>query len=157
MKLLDSLRALSLAVLLALAGCATPGSGEKTADASSLGTADVTTRPGALKPLPSSPDIIQPLAAAQASSQAVAMLRPPADLWERIRRGFAMPNLESDLVRDREQWYATRPDCIRSRNGYRTIRATRASNNCTLGKAKYFFIGMNTNRSGLPSLKYLSL
>ena len=38
------------------------------------------------------------------------MLRPPADLWERIRRGFAMPNLENDLVRDREQWYATRPD-----------------------------------------------
>jgi hypothetical protein len=26
--------------------------------------------------------------------------QPPADLWDRIRRGFAMPNLESDLVRD---------------------------------------------------------
>jgi membrane-bound lytic murein transglycosylase D len=39
-------------------------------------------------------------------------LLPPADLWERIRRGYAMPNLESDLVIDREQWYATRPDYI---------------------------------------------
>lgn len=40
----------------------------------------------------------------------VAQLTAPADLWERIRRGFAMDNLEGPLVRDREQWYATRPD-----------------------------------------------
>ena len=36
----------------------------------------------------------------------------PADLWERIRRGFAMPDLQVDLVQDREQWYAQRPDYI---------------------------------------------
>ena len=34
------------------------------------------------------------------------------DLWERVRRGFAMPDLDSDLVRDRERWYATRPDYV---------------------------------------------
>jgi membrane-bound lytic murein transglycosylase D len=34
------------------------------------------------------------------------------DLWVRIRGGFAIPDLASDLVRDREQWYATRPDYI---------------------------------------------
>jgi membrane-bound lytic murein transglycosylase D len=37
-------------------------------------------------------------------------LQPPTDIWERIRRGFAMPDLETPLVRDREQWYAARPD-----------------------------------------------
>lgn len=37
---------------------------------------------------------------------------PPADVWERIRRGFAMPDLDNDLVRNREQWYASRPDYI---------------------------------------------
>lgn len=37
---------------------------------------------------------------------------PPADLWERIRRGFAMPDLSGELVGDQEQWYATRPDYI---------------------------------------------
>ena len=37
-------------------------------------------------------------------------LQPPRDIWERIRRGFAMPDLQGDLVRDREQWYAARPD-----------------------------------------------
>ena len=39
-------------------------------------------------------------------------LLPPTDIWERIRRGFAMPDLEGPLVRDREQWYAARPDYI---------------------------------------------
>ena len=39
-------------------------------------------------------------------------LQPPTDIWERIRRGFAMPDLDTDLVRDREQWYAARPDYL---------------------------------------------
>jgi len=39
-------------------------------------------------------------------------LQPPTDIWERIRRGFAMPDLEGPLVRDREQWYVARPDYI---------------------------------------------
>lgn len=52
----------------------------------------------------------QPLAQSQVTSQVVAPLLAPADLWERIRRGFAMPDLQSPLVTDREQWYATRPD-----------------------------------------------
>lgn len=34
------------------------------------------------------------------------------DLWARVRRGFAMPDLDSELVRDREQWYASRPDYV---------------------------------------------
>ncbi|MGZ5266527.1 MAG: transglycosylase SLT domain-containing protein [Caldimonas sp.] len=34
------------------------------------------------------------------------------DLWERVRHGFSMPDLDSDLVRERERWYATRPDYV---------------------------------------------
>ena len=34
------------------------------------------------------------------------------DLWARVRRGFAMPDLDTELVRNREQWYATRPDYV---------------------------------------------
>jgi membrane-bound lytic murein transglycosylase D len=37
---------------------------------------------------------------------------PPKELWDRIRRGFAMPDLQGDLVTDREQWYASRPEYI---------------------------------------------
>jgi len=34
------------------------------------------------------------------------------DLWDRVRRGFAMKDLDSDLVRERERWYASRPDYV---------------------------------------------
>ena len=46
------------------------------------------------------------------NSLPVRALTPPADMWERIRRGFAMPDLDNDLVHDREQWYSTRPDYV---------------------------------------------
>ncbi len=35
---------------------------------------------------------------------------PSSDIWDRIRKGFAMPELEGTLVDDRTQWYAARPD-----------------------------------------------
>ena len=53
-----------------------------------------------------------PISAGEASRQGVMRLAAPADLWERIRRGFAMPNLNNDLVADREQWYTARPEYI---------------------------------------------
>ena len=32
------------------------------------------------------------------------------DLWARVRRGFAIPDLNDDFVRSREQFYASKPD-----------------------------------------------
>ena len=55
---------------------------------------------------------LRPITQEQAASLGVAQLAPPADLWERIRRGYAMPNLESALVHDRELWYSSRSDYI---------------------------------------------
>jgi membrane-bound lytic murein transglycosylase D len=67
--------------------------------------------PTPVKPEPIIPDgPLQPITAVEATAAAVADLTAPADLWERIRRGFAMPDLQGPLVQDREQWYATRPD-----------------------------------------------
>ncbi|WP_322105077.1 transglycosylase SLT domain-containing protein [Paraburkholderia sp. J41] len=37
---------------------------------------------------------------------------PDADLWARIRRGFQMPDLQSDLVDMNANWYAQRPDYV---------------------------------------------
>jgi len=34
------------------------------------------------------------------------------DLWERLRRGYAMPDLDTDLVRTAEGWYGSRPDYV---------------------------------------------
>lgn len=42
----------------------------------------------------------------------LADLTAQRDLWVRVRRGFAIPNLDTDLVRNREEWYATRPDYV---------------------------------------------
>ena len=37
----------------------------------------------------------------------------PPDLWDRIRNGFAMPNLSSPLVQDRQIWYASQPSYVK--------------------------------------------
>ena len=37
---------------------------------------------------------------------------PDADLWARIRRGFQIPDLQSDLVDMQANWYAERPDYV---------------------------------------------
>jgi membrane-bound lytic murein transglycosylase D len=55
-------------------------------------------------------------AAASAFAQEMPIVaeRPTndADLWGRIRRGFAINDLTSELVTSQEQWYATRPSYI---------------------------------------------
>ncbi|HEY0856397.1 MAG TPA: transglycosylase SLT domain-containing protein [Albitalea sp.] len=35
-----------------------------------------------------------------------------ADLWARVRRGFAIPDLDTERVRNQEQWYASRPEYV---------------------------------------------
>jgi len=100
---------IGLATLLWLTGCANlANKTDKDSAALPSAVAKSDKSPSADYPL----GRLRPITAAEASSRGVAQLAPPADLWERIRRGFAMPNLESDLVVDREQWYATRPDYI---------------------------------------------
>jgi membrane-bound lytic murein transglycosylase D len=37
----------------------------------------------------------------------------PVDLWQRIRNGFALPNLDTPIVAEREAWYAKRPQQIK--------------------------------------------
>jgi len=37
---------------------------------------------------------------------------PQIDIWERIRRGFAIPDLETKLATNRTQWYAGQPDYL---------------------------------------------
>ena len=57
-------------------------------------------------------DILSPIETLPLNTAPVAEVDVPADLWERIRRGFAMPDLAVDQVQDRERWYADRPDYI---------------------------------------------
>ena len=79
----------------------------------------VTPAPAAAEPAPR----VAPVEEAVPAPIAVDPLRPEVrldlddrtaqtDLWARVRRGFTMPDLDSELVRDRERWYATRPDYV---------------------------------------------
>ncbi|MFY3383419.1 transglycosylase SLT domain-containing protein [Paracidovorax sp. MALMAid1276] len=100
-----------LASALWLTGCATVETLPGDNTASTTGSAPAAPK-APLKPhtpvYPNGP--LEPIAMAQAAHGSVASLSAPSDLWDRIRRGFAMPDLEHELVQDREQWYATRPD-----------------------------------------------
>jgi membrane-bound lytic murein transglycosylase D len=110
---------ISLSALLWLTGCATVGP-QTDGPAATVASTPAPATPPAANNAPKQPGRaavyprgnLQPITATEASSRGVAQLKPPADLWERIRRGFAMPDLQSDLVMDREQWYSTRPDYI---------------------------------------------
>ena len=97
-----------LACTLWLTGCATTGTSQDSAAGTSPATSTGTAAAPHTPLIPNGP--LRPITAAQAASGEVASLSAPADLWDRIRRGIAMPDLQHELVQDREQWYATRPD-----------------------------------------------
>lgn len=101
---------LSLTLLagLWLAGCAAPpGPATPERDASTA-TPTRAEPPGAQR----MPDALPPVRITELRGNHVAALETPADLWERIRRGYAMPDLQDELVQRHEQWYSTRPDYI---------------------------------------------
>ena len=43
----------------------------------------------------------------------IDLTTPSENLWDRIRNGFAMTNLNDDLVLHYQQWYQNRPDALR--------------------------------------------
>jgi membrane-bound lytic murein transglycosylase D len=55
---------------------------------------------------------LSPVTKGNANRDAVAKLDLPNNLWERIRKGYQMSDLDSPLVNDRTQWYAAKPDYL---------------------------------------------
>ena len=71
------------------------------------------------------------------TSRTIDLTRPPQDVWDRIRRGFAVPNLDTELVDHWTQYYAARPESL-------LIMSQRAS--------KYLYhIVDELERRGLPT------
>src|SRR5687768_4680184 len=68
-----------------------------------------------------------------ASNQSVA----PIDLWERIRKGFTMAELDSEEVRNSEDFYASHPEYIK-----RVVER---------GKRYLFHIVEEVERRGMPA------
>ena len=111
---------LKLAALLLsgwLAGCASTGTSpsDDKPDSDTLATPGASgfqanrTRSGLRLPTYPS-DSLRALPSVAVNPQPVYTLTPPADVWDRIRLGFAMPDLDNQMVRDREQFYSSRPD-----------------------------------------------
>ncbi|RZT97815.1 transglycosylase SLT domain-containing protein [Rivibacter subsaxonicus] len=122
---------LPLLAALVLAGCATAPGNEPAPDttaavaavapaADSAPAADATTSTGAGTAVAEALDAAE---ARQAVGTPIDPLDPELkvdlddataqrDLWLRVRKGFAMPDLDTALVRKQEQWYASRPDYV---------------------------------------------
>ncbi|MES2879404.1 MAG: transglycosylase SLT domain-containing protein [Pseudomonadota bacterium] len=107
-----------LSGLLWLTGCASTG-GISSADSEanyslteSLNTSSLASISAARKKPVLPGNALKPITTGKVASLGVAQLTPPADLWERMRLGFGMPDLSNDIVSDREQWYSARPDYI---------------------------------------------
>jgi membrane-bound lytic murein transglycosylase D len=61
---------------------------------------------------------------------------PPLDLWDRIRGGFAMQDLDDEYVRKWEQWYSSRPEYMQ-----RVVDR---------GSKYWFYIVTEIERRGMP-------
>ncbi len=58
-------------------------------------------------------DVSFPSPFSQQAAEALEPLPPAADdLWARIRKGYALPDIDGPLVEKWEQWYAERPDYV---------------------------------------------
>jgi membrane-bound lytic murein transglycosylase D len=98
---------LGLCLALFLTGCANV---QKLAEVSPVEISPTAEATATATPPPPTPNLIAPFIAAIVKPKMDDLTEPPADIWVRIRQGFAMPDLENDLVKDREDWYAARPD-----------------------------------------------
>ncbi|MEY5028083.1 MAG: Membrane-bound lytic murein transglycosylase precursor [Pseudomonadota bacterium] len=96
------LKMLLVLTVVMLSGCAS-----LTPTATTAPTAAVTVEPA---PTPLTPMQIESSVRLRPASQLGLKAPEEQDIWERIRKGFAMPDLGNSRVSSREDWYASRPD-----------------------------------------------
>lgn len=46
------------------------------------------------------------------TSRTIDLTHPPRDMWDRVRRGFAIPNLDNDLTERWTNYYASHPESV---------------------------------------------
>src|SRR5688572_13805568 len=102
---------LGLALVVVLtAACAQLPTGELSS-APDSGRVEVQTAPVEASGPVAAPTVPPPPAAAPPPVAVIAP-PPPINVWQRLRAGFHLPNLEGPLVREWEQWYSSRPDYV---------------------------------------------
>jgi len=114
-------RLLALVATLALYGCATPPADESAAQPEPgppAATAEATTpppAPQAAAPKPGPPVPFEGQQATVEPRERIALVdrtTPPQDLWQRIRQGFQIPDIDNALVREKTAYYAARPEYL---------------------------------------------
>ncbi len=124
-RLAGTLATMAAAMLMLATGCASLPPPDVTAEAAEAAVAPVvptaapTPPPEPADPAPplpmpaddaAAPDAAPPAAAEVAHGRLEsAQDTEVGDLWQRVREGFAMPDLDDELVRKWEQWYARDP------------------------------------------------
>ena len=102
---------LGLCLALFLTGCANVQQQAERSAVDISTTVDATAATTVAPPTAQTPaQVLAPIQTPIVKAKIDDVAEPPADIWVRIRQGFAMPDLENDLVKDREAWYAARPD-----------------------------------------------
>ncbi|MFW7341657.1 transglycosylase SLT domain-containing protein [Pollutimonas sp. H1-120] len=109
---MNCLRLFILLIVAVLAGCATNNTQNPYASAKKTYTAAETSR-------------------------TIDLTHPPRDMWDRIRRGFAIPNLHSELTERWTDYYASHPESV-------LLMSQRA------GKYLYYIVD-ELDRRGLPT------
>ncbi|AEC22113.1 membrane-bound lytic murein transglycosylase D [Pusillimonas sp. T7-7] len=74
---------------------------------------------------------------AEETSRTIDLTHPPRDMWDRIRRGFAIPNLDSELTEQWTSYYASHPESV--------LTMSRRA-----GKYLYYIVD-ELDRRGLPT------
>ena len=82
----------------------------RTPDAPSRTTPGI--KPGKAEPIPF-PQPTEVIANDDEAIKPIDLTVPPDDLWERIRKGFGMADLDHPLVAEHQAWYLNRPDYFR--------------------------------------------
>lgn len=111
--------ALSLLAALLVSACATPPAPAPEAPPVAPAPAEPAPPPAEPAPVSPPPEPVEPVP----PPVAIDPLRPDVridpedqrtriDLWMRLRAGFAMAELDGELVRKWEQWYSSRPDYV---------------------------------------------
>ena len=100
-------------VFMALSGCTIlpPVAENSNASPSLIGTPTSNVTPSAATPDKAN-ERLSDLLPIQIGTAPITQVALPNDLWERIRKGFAMPDLQTDLAQDRVTWYSSRPDYL---------------------------------------------
>ena len=60
----------------------------------------------------SSSEELSPIRIETINADQVMEVKLANDLWERIRKGYSMPDLDTDLVHEREQWYSSKGEYL---------------------------------------------